>query len=167
MDYMHDYMYPGQNGAEEIVVGNQWLPHAGMAIFLCVLVWVAIVAFQVWLYYRIFSKGGFNGWMGLLSLIPFIGSLVCLLVLAFDTWPRDRFPQSTPPAPPAPHATVPNTVVPPATTDATQEVVVKTKAAPLVFEKDTDLVPDKVRDTTLQFGGDQEVVQSTFNVDRQ
>lgn len=125
MDYMYDYMYPGRNGAEEIVVGNQWLPHAGMAIFLC------------------------------------------LLVLAFDTWPRDRFPQSTSPAPPASHATVPNTVVPPATTDATQEVVVKTEAAPLVFEKDTDLVPDKVRDTTLQFGGDQEVVQSTFNVDRQ
>jgi len=93
------------------------------------IIYLAAVALQIWLYYRVFFRAGYSGWMGLLSLIPGVGPLVCLLVLAFDTWPRDRrpfVPASAPtaqmpmykppvaaPTPPAPAPVVPEPVAEP------------------------------------------------------
>ncbi|MBK5211496.1 MAG: hypothetical protein JJE36_04195 [Coriobacteriia bacterium] len=84
--------------------------------------YLAAVIFQIWLYYRVFFRAGYSGWMGLLSFIPGVGPLVCLLVLAFDTWPRDRKPfvpatqmpiYKPPVAPVAPTPTVEEPVVEP------------------------------------------------------
>lgn len=70
-------------------------------LFICV-----IVAFFIWMYWRIFAKAGFSGALALLNLIPGVGSLVCIIILAFGTWPRDAQtpyiavnPSGTPPAP--------------------------------------------------------------------
>lgn len=62
-----------------------------LPFFACIAVIALVfVVFQVWLYLRIFSKAGYSGWMGLLCLVPAVGPLVCLLILAFDTWPIAR-----------------------------------------------------------------------------
>ena len=53
---------------------------------------LAILAFQIWLFWRIFSKAGYSGAMSLLILIPGIGALIVLCILAFGNWPvlKDR-----------------------------------------------------------------------------
>jgi uncharacterized membrane protein YhaH (DUF805 family) len=48
---------------------------------------LAIVAFTIWVYWRIFVKAGYNGAMALLNLIPGIGQLICIIILAFGRWP--------------------------------------------------------------------------------
>ncbi len=71
----------------------------------------ALIAFTVWLYWRIFDKAGYNGALALLNLVPGRGQLICLLILAFGRWPiEDRLAAAfapppygpTPPTPPAP-----------------------------------------------------------------
>ena len=57
------------------------------AFVCCVGIAVILLALYVALFYRIFKKAGYNGWMGLLSLIPGFGIIICLCILAFDTWP--------------------------------------------------------------------------------
>ncbi|HVN70116.1 MAG TPA: hypothetical protein VMU38_10770 [Candidatus Binatia bacterium] len=52
-----------------------------------VVVIVAIVVFTVWVYWRIFTKAGYNGALSLLNLIPGVGPLICVIVLAFGRWP--------------------------------------------------------------------------------
>lgn len=47
----------------------------------------AMCAFIVWVYWRIFTKAGYNGALAFLNLIPGVGTLVCILVLAFGRWP--------------------------------------------------------------------------------
>ena len=76
-------------------------------VFFCLAIALALVAFQIWLYYRIFAKAGYNGWWSLLALIPGVGTLVVMLVLAFDNWPIHRgeaggSPLSSPAPVPAP-----------------------------------------------------------------
>ncbi|MBV8197717.1 MAG: hypothetical protein JO263_06260 [Candidatus Eremiobacteraeota bacterium] len=83
-----------------------------MATFILVygIVLLAIMAFTIWVYWRIFAKAGYNGAMSLLNLIPGIGPLICMIVLAFGRWPiedelsalRAVAPSSAtvPPAPP-------------------------------------------------------------------
>ena len=61
---------------------------AAMGTFL--ILFIAFTVFFVWLFWRVFAKAGFPGAMGLLCLIPSIGPLVCLLILAFATWPNER-----------------------------------------------------------------------------
>jgi len=53
---------------------------------------LAMLAFQIWLFWRIFAKAGYNGAMALLILIPVFGPLIVLCALAFGNWPihRDR-----------------------------------------------------------------------------
>lgn len=65
-------------------------------LFFMLLIGLAMVIFQIWLYFRIFAKAGYNGWWGLLSLVPGIGPLVVLLVLAFDNWPIHRTGSTSP-----------------------------------------------------------------------
>ncbi|HEY1882831.1 MAG TPA: hypothetical protein VGG51_07310 [Candidatus Cybelea sp.] len=48
---------------------------------------IAIVAFTIWVYWRIFAKAGYNGAMSLLNLIPGVGPLICMIVLGFGRWP--------------------------------------------------------------------------------
>jgi hypothetical protein len=58
----------------------------GMMLFIIVIV-VALTVFFVWLFWRVFTKTGMNGALGLLCLVPSIGPLICLLILAFSRWP--------------------------------------------------------------------------------
>lgn len=51
------------------------------------LVTIALIVFFVWLFWRIFARTGMNGALGLLCLVPYIGPLICLLMLAFSRWP--------------------------------------------------------------------------------
>lgn len=80
-----------------------------MMIYLIVL--CAVIAFMVWLYWRIFTKAGYNGALSLLNLVPGVGQLICLIILAFGRWPiEDQLamhaggapipPYAPPPAPP-------------------------------------------------------------------
>lgn len=48
---------------------------------------LALIAFTIWVYWRIFVKAGYNGAMSLLNLIPGMGQLICILILAFGRWP--------------------------------------------------------------------------------
>ena len=51
------------------------------------IVLVAILAFTVWIYWRIFVKAGYNGALSLLNLVPGVGPLVVMVILAFGRWP--------------------------------------------------------------------------------
>ena len=53
---------------------------------------LAFTIFFVWLFWRIFTKAGYTGALGLLCLIPSIGPIVCLIILAFGTWPSQVQP---------------------------------------------------------------------------
>jgi heme/copper-type cytochrome/quinol oxidase subunit 2 len=55
-----------------------------------VIVVLAVTVFFVWMFWRVFAKAGFSGALGLLCLIPSIGPLICLIILAFSTWPNER-----------------------------------------------------------------------------
>ena len=116
-------MYPFQRGIDS-AYGTEVLPALAVFCALFAFIGLALMAFQVWLYFRVFAKAGYNGWMGLLSLIPGVGPFVCLLVLAFDKWPIEMrggsmqssgapMPPVTPPSAPAP-ATAQSTPAAPA-----------------------------------------------------
>ncbi|HEY9084846.1 MAG TPA: hypothetical protein VIN40_02755 [Candidatus Tyrphobacter sp.] len=57
---------------------------------------VAIVALSIWFYWRIFTKAGFSGALSLLNLVPGIGPLICILILAFGEWPVLQGHNATP-----------------------------------------------------------------------
>ena len=52
----------------------------------------AIIAFQIWMFWRVFAKAGYNGALSLLILVPGFGIFIVLGILAFGTWPvlKDR-----------------------------------------------------------------------------
>lgn len=62
------------------------------AVVILVLLGLGLFAFSIYCWWRIFSKAGYSGAMALLMLIPGIGALVMVLVLAFGDWPalKDR-----------------------------------------------------------------------------
>lgn len=90
---------------------------AGMfgIIMVVVIVACALTIFFAWLFWRVFAKTGMNGALGLLCLVPSVGPLICLLILAFSRWPIEDvleahgggmipppfIPPSAPPPPPA------------------------------------------------------------------
>lgn len=51
------------------------------------IVLLAVIAFTIWIYWRIFVRAGFNGALSLLNLVPGVGNLICMLILAFGRWP--------------------------------------------------------------------------------
>ena len=58
-----------------------------VVMMLVVLVMVAAVTiFMVFLWWRVFSKAGYSGALGLLMLVP-VGNLIMLCILAFSQWP--------------------------------------------------------------------------------
>ena len=63
-----------------------------------ILVALVFMVLFVWMFWRIFVKAGMNGALGLLCLIPSIGLLVCLAILAFSTWPGEVRSTSVTPA---------------------------------------------------------------------
>lgn len=62
---------------------QQQMAGMGAAILL---IWVVILAFLVFLFWRIFSKAGMSGALSLIAIIPGFGFLICLCILAFSTW---------------------------------------------------------------------------------
>jgi uncharacterized membrane protein YhaH (DUF805 family) len=79
---------------------------AGMGLFIGLIILVFYVFF-IFLYWRIFIKAGLAGPLALLVLIPGIGSLVVLCILAFAQWnvvpvqPQyGALPPNYPPPPP-------------------------------------------------------------------
>lgn len=80
------------------------------------LVILALIAFTIWVYWRIFAKAGYNGALSLLNLVPGVGGLICMLILAFGRWPiEDQLayamhggvpPQPSAPPPPPPGTSV-------------------------------------------------------------
>lgn len=58
---------------------------AGMGVVMFLVVAV-IVAFVIFLFWRIFTKAGMSGALAFLLLIPGIGSLIVLCILAFGQW---------------------------------------------------------------------------------
>jgi hypothetical protein len=55
-----------------------------MGIFM--IIGFAMMAFMVFLFWRILSKAGFPGPLALIALFPGLGSLVILCILAFGDW---------------------------------------------------------------------------------
>ena len=75
---------------------------AAFALFYVVLL-LGIIVFSIWIYWRIFAKAGFSGALSLLNLIPGIGQLICVLILAFGRWPiEDQLAMLQGPRPPLP-----------------------------------------------------------------
>ena len=76
---------------------------AMMAIIpIIIIVTIAIVMIPCWF---ILKKAGFSPWLSMLCLIPSLGTLVLLYVLAFAEWkvipaPTAAFPPPYPPPPP-------------------------------------------------------------------
>lgn len=57
----------------------------------CIMIFTLIVVvLYLWLFYRIFKKAGYSGWMTLINLIPYVGSIIVLFMLAFGDWPALR-----------------------------------------------------------------------------
>ena len=48
---------------------------------------LAFLALFIWIYWRILARAGFNGALALLCLVPGIGGLIPILILAFGRWP--------------------------------------------------------------------------------
>ena len=73
---------------------------------------LALLAFWIFLYWRIFTKAGLSGALSLIILFPFFGYLIVLCILAFSEWkvipaplpyglqPYPPPPPGYPPAPP-------------------------------------------------------------------
>ena len=58
---------------------------AGMgAAFL--VIWLLMIAFFIFLFWRIFTKAGMSGALGLIALFPGLGWIICLGILAFSQW---------------------------------------------------------------------------------
>ncbi len=55
-------------------------------VLFAVFVGLAILAFSIFLYCRIFSKTGYPWALGFLILVPF-GNIIILCILAFGDWP--------------------------------------------------------------------------------
>lgn len=66
---------------------------AGIMAFGCIFwifLMVALVAFPVFCFWRIFTKAGFQGPLALLCLVPGIGMIIVLCILAFGDWPAQK-----------------------------------------------------------------------------
>src|ERR1017187_7193438 len=77
---------------------------AGMSGIILIIVF-ACLAFIIFLFWRIFSKAGYPGAMSFLLLIPAVGSLIVLCILAFGQWkviPLSSVVVAPPTSPPTP-----------------------------------------------------------------
>lgn len=63
-----------------------------MAFAVSVWIFILVVALAtrllaIWFFWRIFVRAGFTGAIALINIVP-LGSLICVLILAFAEWPR-------------------------------------------------------------------------------
>lgn len=58
---------------------------AGLLAFV-LLFSLVITAFFIWLFWRIFTKAGMSGALALLNLVPAVGPIIVLCILAFGKW---------------------------------------------------------------------------------
>jgi uncharacterized membrane protein YhaH (DUF805 family) len=63
---------------------------AGLMGLLFLVIGLAVTVFVIILWWRIFSRAGYSGALSLLILIPGVGALIMLLILAFGEWPVRR-----------------------------------------------------------------------------
>ena len=61
----------------------------GTVLVIYFVIIIAVIAFMIWLYWRIFTKAGYNGALSLLNLVPGVGPLICVCILAFGRWPLE------------------------------------------------------------------------------
>lgn len=61
----------------------------GVTLLVFTLIMVAAIVFSVIIYWKIFSKAGYSGALGLLMFVP-IANIVVLCILAFGEWPIYR-----------------------------------------------------------------------------
>lgn len=59
---------------------------SGVVLVFCLVFFVILVG----IYYLIIKKTGYNPWMSLLILIPGLGGLIIIIMLAFTEWPVQR-----------------------------------------------------------------------------
>jgi hypothetical protein len=57
-----------------------------------ILISFVVLLFKLFLWWRIFSKAGFSGAFAFLMLVPGLGELIIICVLAFSTWPITKMP---------------------------------------------------------------------------
>ncbi|MES1198363.1 MAG: hypothetical protein ABUS48_00075 [Pseudomonadota bacterium] len=55
------------------------------------LIWLVVVAFFIFCYWKIFTKAGFSGALSLLLLVP-IANLIVIIWFAFADWPALKKP---------------------------------------------------------------------------
>ncbi len=61
-----------------------------VAILFVVFLSLAVSAFVIYCWWRILTKAGFAGPLALLNLVPGIGTLILIIMLAFSDWPQRR-----------------------------------------------------------------------------
>jgi len=84
----------------------------GVVMVVYFVILIAIVAFMIWLNWRIFTKAGYNGALALLNLVPGVGPLICLCILAFGRWPiEDALAAAHGGVPPSPYTAAPGSSV--------------------------------------------------------
>ncbi len=71
----------------QLPIGPRFFAGVSTLVYVVVSLLVLILAIVIW--WRIFSKAGYSGALGLLMFVP-IANLVLLLVLAFGTWPIEQ-----------------------------------------------------------------------------
>jgi hypothetical protein len=54
------------------------------------IIWLVVLVVIVGIYYLIINKTGYSPWLSLLMLIPGLGGLIILIMLAFTEWPIQR-----------------------------------------------------------------------------
>jgi hypothetical protein len=74
--------------------GVSWLLALGGAVLLVLaighLLLALLLVIPTW---RIFTRAGFSGALSLLHLVPVVGLLVVMAILAFNDWPAGEAPQ--------------------------------------------------------------------------
>ncbi len=79
-------LFQGRNDeAAAAAAGLMGLGCMGFIFFALVL-----MIFPVFCFWRIFTKAGHNGAMALLCLVPGVGMIIVLCILAFGDWPALR-----------------------------------------------------------------------------
>ena len=61
----------------------------GIGLIIMLVIGLAFFVLNIVIWWKIFSKAGYSGALGLLMLVP-IANFIMLLVLAFGTWPIHR-----------------------------------------------------------------------------
>jgi magnesium-transporting ATPase (P-type) len=77
----HSQLTPDQFNSMMTVAVNVWIFILAFAL--------AIRLLAIWFFWRIFVRAGFTGAIALINIVP-LGSIICVLILAFSEWPARR-----------------------------------------------------------------------------